>query len=82
MSIFSKSDIVVLTDIMKDRKQEWPTWLEDISRGNISIKSVDAICDLLLSEYLMNGIRSSYEPNAYGLHIERLIDKMNKLTAS
>ncbi len=49
--------------------------LED---GELTFAEIDVLCGLINAEFMMEGIMPSFEPNAYGLELERLLDLINR----
>ena len=52
---------------------------EKLLNGSSSSSSeVDELCELISNEFLMNGVKESFEPNSYGLELELLLDAVNR----
>jgi hypothetical protein len=49
-----------------------------LENGQVSLSDVDALCGLINAEFMMKGILPSFEPNEYGIELERLLDIVNK----
>jgi hypothetical protein len=50
----------------------------DLEKGEINFSDISIICDIINSEFMMEGILPNFEPNAYGLELEGLLDVINK----
>lgn len=42
-------------------------------------ENIEKLCSVINEEYMMKGINSNWEPNAYGLELNDLLDMVNKL---
>lgn len=51
---------------------------EKMSHGSASLSEIDELCELISNEFLMCGIKESFEPNTYGLELELLLDAINR----
>ena len=51
---------------------------DKLEKGELTFSEIDALCDLVNDEFLMEGILPTFEPNEYGLELERLIDLINR----
>ncbi len=51
---------------------------EKLLNGSSSSSEVDELCELISNEFLMNGVKESFEPNSYGLELELLLDAVNR----
>jgi hypothetical protein len=49
-----------------------------LDAGQMTFSEIDAICGLINAEYMMEGILPTFEPNEYGLELERLLDLINR----
>lgn len=54
------------------------TLAERLLHGSLSSSEMDTLCELISNEFLMNGIKESFEPNSYGLELELLLDDVNR----
>jgi hypothetical protein len=50
----------------------------NLENGQVSFADVDALCSVINVEFMMKGILPSFEPNEYGLELEKLLDLINK----
>lgn len=39
---------------------------------------IGALCDVINAEFMMEGILPNFEPNEYGLELEKLLDVINR----
>jgi hypothetical protein len=46
--------------------------------GALSASDIDTLREILLKEFLMQGIKENFEPNDYGLELEILREKLNR----
>lgn len=44
----------------------------------LNLIEIEKLCSIINDEFMMEGILPSYEPNDYGLELERLLDIVNK----
>lgn len=51
--------------------------LGELENGNSTTADIEKLCALINEEFMMEGILSSFEPNAYGLELETLLDVVN-----
>ena len=46
--------------------------------GTISIQEIELFCELVSNEFMMKGVKETYEPNEYGKELEELLDVVNR----
>lgn len=51
---------------------------EKLFHGSLAPIEIEELCKLISNEFLMSGIEESFEPNSYGLELERLLDAVNR----
>jgi hypothetical protein len=51
---------------------------DSLNAGEMTFFEIDAICGLINAEFMMEGILPTFEPNEYGLELERLLDLINR----
>jgi hypothetical protein len=51
---------------------------DSLVAGEMTFAEIDVICGLVNAEFMMEGILPTFEPNEYGLELERLLDLINK----
>jgi len=51
---------------------------DNIGRGQMSVENIEALCSVINAEFMMEGILPSFEPNAYGIELENLLDIINR----
>jgi len=56
--------------------------LERLLSEGPSLTEIELLCTIINNEFMMKGILPSYEPNAYGLELENLLDLVNKSRTS
>lgn len=44
----------------------------------MAFSEIDALCGLINVEFMMEGILPTFEPNEYGLELEKLLDLINR----
>jgi hypothetical protein len=52
--------------------------IQKIITEQLSFSEIENICNIINDEFLLRGLLSSYEPNAYGLELEALLDEVNR----
>ena len=52
--------------------------LGELENGRLTVAEIEELCTLINNELLMEGILPSFEPNAYGLELEALLDVVNR----
>lgn len=52
--------------------------LGELENGRVTVADIDELCTLINNEFLMEGILPNFEPNAYGLELEALLDVVNR----
>jgi len=45
--------------------------------GQLSSDDVGRLCEIISDELMLKGIEKSFEPNDYGLELEKLLDDVN-----
>lgn len=51
---------------------------DSLEKGAMTFAEIEILCDLINAEFMMEGILPTFEPNEYGLELERLLDLVNK----
>lgn len=51
---------------------------DGLERGEMTFSEIDALCGLINAEFMMEGILPTFEPNEYGLELEKLLDLINR----
>ncbi|MCC8392165.1 hypothetical protein LJ656_06150 [Paraburkholderia sp. MMS20-SJTR3] len=49
-----------------------------LEKGVMTFADIDALCGIINAEFMMEGILPTFEPNLYGLELERLLDLINR----
>jgi hypothetical protein len=49
-----------------------------ISQSTLDSNDIERLCSIINNEFMMEGILPNYEPNAYGIELEELLDIVNK----
>ena len=52
--------------------------LGELENGRVTVADIGELCTLINNEFLMEGILPNFEPNAYGLELEALLDVVNR----
>jgi hypothetical protein len=52
--------------------------LEELENGNLAMADIEGLCAVINGEFMMEGILPSFEPNAYGIELEDLLDTVNR----
>lgn len=58
--------------------EESKNMLGELENGRLTMADIEKLCTLINDEFLMEGILPSFEPNAYGLELEALLDTVNR----
>ena len=58
--------------------EESQNMLGELENGRVTVADIDELCTLINNEFLMEGILPNFEPNAYGLELEALLDVVNR----
>lgn len=51
---------------------------DSLEKEAMTLSEIDALCGLINAEFMMEGILPTFEPNEYGLELERLLDLINR----
>jgi len=51
---------------------------DSLEKGELTFSEIDVLCGLVNAEFMMEGILPTFEPNEYGLELERLLDLINR----
>jgi hypothetical protein len=51
---------------------------DNLENGEMTFSEIDVLCGLINAEFMMKGILPTFEPNEYGLELERLLDVINR----
>lgn len=51
---------------------------DNLEQGGMTLSDIDVLCGLINAEFMMEGILPTFEPNEYGLELERLLDVINR----
>ena len=51
---------------------------EKLLHGSLAPSETEELCELISNEFLMSGIKESFEPNSYGLELELLLDAVKR----
>ncbi|WP_156126541.1 ABC transporter transmembrane domain-containing protein [Burkholderia sp. 9120] len=62
---------------VKDAGKNTATF-DSLDAGEMTFAEIDVICGLINAEFMMEGILPTFEPNEYGLELERLLDLINR----
>lgn len=54
------------------------TAFDHLERGEMDSSDIGALCDVINAEFMMEGILPNFEPNEYGLELEKLLDVINR----
>lgn len=67
----------ILKSLRSRSAKDFHGMLNELENGDFSIIHIEALCSLINDEFLMEGIMSDFEPNAYGLELEVLLNLVN-----
>jgi hypothetical protein len=67
------NDIIILTKL-KEAQNFISSRIENSSTLDLNEEEIEKILDELTTAFVSKGVDQTYEPNEYGLQIERLID--------
>ncbi|SEA67745.1 hypothetical protein [Paraburkholderia sartisoli] len=62
---------------VKDAGKNTSTF-DSLDAGEMTFAEIDEICGLINAEFMMEGVLPTFEPNEYGLELERLLDLINR----
>jgi hypothetical protein len=51
---------------------------DDLEKGEMTSSEIDVLCELINTEFMMEGILLTFEPNEYGIELEELLDLINR----
>lgn len=51
---------------------------QKLERQQLELNDIEILCSLINNEYMMEGILPNFEPNPYGVELERLLDAINR----
>jgi hypothetical protein len=51
---------------------------DKLEKGAMTFSEIDTLCNVINAEFLMEGILPNFEPNEYGIELERLLDVINR----
>ena len=57
--------------------EETRNMLGELENEQLTTVDIEKLCALINEEFMMEGILPSFEPNAYGLELEALLDVVN-----
>ena len=52
--------------------------LGELEKGRLTMADIEELCTVINNEFMMEGILPNFEPNAYGLELEALLDIVNR----
>lgn len=68
---------VILKFLLLNGSAEFQNRLGELGNGRLSMANIEELCTLINDEFMTEGILPSFEPNAYGLELEALLDAVN-----
>lgn len=68
----------IVNSLRLNGSQESQRMLSELENGRLIVVDIDELCNLINNEFLMEGILPNFEPNAYGLELEALLDVVNR----
>ena len=51
---------------------------DNLESGQMSTENIEALCGVINAEFMIEGILPNFEPNAYGIELENLLDVINR----
>jgi hypothetical protein len=51
---------------------------DNLESGQMSPENIEALCSVINAEFMREGILPNFEPNAYGVELENLLDVINR----
>ena len=51
---------------------------DNLESGQMSLENIETLCGIINAEFMMEGILQNFEPNAYGIELEGLLDAINR----
>lgn len=75
---FTERQINILTAMSASAPLANKTLLDKVFVSELTFHEIDAVCGIINNEFMMKGLLPNYEPNEYGLELEKLLDVINK----
>lgn len=72
----TERQIQILTKIFKE--DDPAKWIVSIQNQVLNFDQIERACDLISTEFHMNGIDENFEATDYGREIENLLDVVNQ----
>jgi hypothetical protein len=51
---------------------------DNLESGQMNVENIETLCGVINAEFMMEGILPNFEPNAYGIELENLLDIINR----
>jgi hypothetical protein len=72
----------ILQSLCLKNKREVQTTFDELAKGRLLVSDIEELCTVINNEFMTEGILPSFEPNAYGLELEVLLDVVNRARIS
>jgi hypothetical protein len=77
MTLTNRQKEIMISLRIKDAEKN-SVIFNNFENGEISLSEINILCNFINDEFMMKGILPTFEPNEYGLELERLLDLINK----
>lgn len=74
----TKQQKAIINSLRLKGSKESQNMLGELENGRVTAADIDELCTLINNEFLMEGMLPNFEPNAYGLELEALLDVVNR----
>jgi len=78
MKELSDNSLFILKNCLKKRKPAWLATVETINKVKHEMKFYNELRQIVGDELIEEGFNGDYQPNEYGLKLEKLIDELGK----
>lgn len=77
-NLFTVRQVTILKSLCLKADDTNKALFSKISQSTLDSHDIERLCSVINSEFMMEGILPNYEPNAYGIELEKLLDIVNK----
>jgi len=76
--MFTERQRVILRQLRDKAIGEKKQFIEYALSNSLARNDIEIVCQMINSEFLMNGINKDYSPTEYGRELEGLLDVINR----
>lgn len=69
---------MIVKSLRLKSSNKFQNMLGELEKGRLTMADIEEICTVINEEFMMEGILPNFEPNAYGLELETLLDIVNR----